>query len=340
MMRWLPTIKQVDGGTLTRREDGARRDRLPAAHRRARGARGRLASSSRSARRPTSRCSTASPGIEVEDGVVQVGPNMMTGHAGIFAGGDMVPAERTVTVGDRPRQEGRRATSTAGCAARASSRRPSTSSPASTSSTPGTTPTRPRPIQPALEIARRAVHLRRGGRRPRRVERALRGAALHVLRQLLLLRQLLRRLPRQRGDQARPKRRRPERQRLRDRPRLLQGLRPLRRGVPLRRDRDGPREDLTGSSNAPDSPDRLRRHSRRRGRARTWPADQRDPRCEATRRNDHLPAAGRRGCQRVRQGGADLLRAIVRQGSRASRRPRRSSRRCWSTTRRQQGSTS
>ena len=38
-------------------------------------------------------------GIEVADGVVQVGPNMMTGHAGIFAGGDMVPAERTVTVG-------------------------------------------------------------------------------------------------------------------------------------------------------------------------------------------------------------------------------------------------
>jgi NADPH-dependent glutamate synthase beta subunit-like oxidoreductase len=38
------------------------------------------------------------PGLEVKDGVVQVGPNMMTGHAGIFAGGDMVPSERTVTV--------------------------------------------------------------------------------------------------------------------------------------------------------------------------------------------------------------------------------------------------
>jgi 2-oxoacid:acceptor oxidoreductase delta subunit (pyruvate/2-ketoisovalerate family) len=37
-------------------------------------------------------------GLEVEDGVVQVGPNLMTGHPGIFAGGDMVPAERTVTV--------------------------------------------------------------------------------------------------------------------------------------------------------------------------------------------------------------------------------------------------
>jgi NADPH-dependent glutamate synthase beta subunit-like oxidoreductase len=39
------------------------------------------------------------PGIEVEpDGTVIVGPDMMTGHAGIFAGGDMVPSERTVTV--------------------------------------------------------------------------------------------------------------------------------------------------------------------------------------------------------------------------------------------------
>jgi 2-oxoacid:acceptor oxidoreductase delta subunit (pyruvate/2-ketoisovalerate family) len=38
-------------------------------------------------------------GIEVEDGVVKVGPDMMTGHPGVFAGGDMVPAERSVTVG-------------------------------------------------------------------------------------------------------------------------------------------------------------------------------------------------------------------------------------------------
>jgi 2-oxoacid:acceptor oxidoreductase delta subunit (pyruvate/2-ketoisovalerate family) len=38
------------------------------------------------------------PGLEVEDGVVSVGPDMMTGYPGIFAGGDMVPAERTVTV--------------------------------------------------------------------------------------------------------------------------------------------------------------------------------------------------------------------------------------------------
>jgi NADPH-dependent glutamate synthase beta subunit-like oxidoreductase len=38
------------------------------------------------------------PGLDVEDGVIQVGPNMMTGVPGIFAGGDMVPSERTVTI--------------------------------------------------------------------------------------------------------------------------------------------------------------------------------------------------------------------------------------------------
>jgi NADPH-dependent glutamate synthase beta subunit-like oxidoreductase len=39
------------------------------------------------------------PGIEIEDDVVKVDANMMTGALGIFAGGDMVRAERTVTVG-------------------------------------------------------------------------------------------------------------------------------------------------------------------------------------------------------------------------------------------------
>jgi 2-oxoacid:acceptor oxidoreductase delta subunit (pyruvate/2-ketoisovalerate family) len=38
------------------------------------------------------------PGLEVKDGVVRVGADLMTGHPGIFAGGDMVPAERNVTV--------------------------------------------------------------------------------------------------------------------------------------------------------------------------------------------------------------------------------------------------
>ena len=35
---------------------------------------------------------------EIDKGTVKVDRNMMTGYAGIFAGGDMVPSERTVTV--------------------------------------------------------------------------------------------------------------------------------------------------------------------------------------------------------------------------------------------------
>jgi len=39
------------------------------------------------------------PGLEIDNGVVRVDERMMTGHPGVFAGGDMVPGERTVTVG-------------------------------------------------------------------------------------------------------------------------------------------------------------------------------------------------------------------------------------------------
>ena len=39
------------------------------------------------------------PGLEITGGVVQVDERMMTGCPGVFAGGDMVPDERTVTVG-------------------------------------------------------------------------------------------------------------------------------------------------------------------------------------------------------------------------------------------------
>jgi 2-oxoacid:acceptor oxidoreductase delta subunit (pyruvate/2-ketoisovalerate family) len=38
------------------------------------------------------------PGMALRDGMVQVDRNMMTAHPGIFAGGDMIPADRTVTV--------------------------------------------------------------------------------------------------------------------------------------------------------------------------------------------------------------------------------------------------
>jgi NADPH-dependent glutamate synthase beta subunit-like oxidoreductase len=38
------------------------------------------------------------PEISLSDGVVEVGPDMMTGMPGVFAGGDMAPAQRSVTV--------------------------------------------------------------------------------------------------------------------------------------------------------------------------------------------------------------------------------------------------
>jgi len=38
------------------------------------------------------------PGLVIDKGVVQVDRNMMTSFPGVFAGGDMVPCERTVTV--------------------------------------------------------------------------------------------------------------------------------------------------------------------------------------------------------------------------------------------------
>jgi len=38
------------------------------------------------------------PGLNLQDGMVQVDRGMMTSYPGIFAGGDMVPSERTVTV--------------------------------------------------------------------------------------------------------------------------------------------------------------------------------------------------------------------------------------------------
>ncbi len=98
MMRWLTTVTQVDAGTLTIERMELDETGFP---------------------RPTGELEELEadslvlalgqdvdlsllegvPGIEVQDGVVQVDGRMMTGHSGVFAGGDMVPAERTVTVG-------------------------------------------------------------------------------------------------------------------------------------------------------------------------------------------------------------------------------------------------
>jgi 2-oxoacid:acceptor oxidoreductase delta subunit (pyruvate/2-ketoisovalerate family) len=97
MMKWLSTIKRVEEGELTVEKMALDEKGFP---------------------QPTGEFETLAadslvlalgqdvdlalldgvPGLAVKDGVVQVAPNMMTGFAGVFAGGDMVPSERTVTV--------------------------------------------------------------------------------------------------------------------------------------------------------------------------------------------------------------------------------------------------
>jgi 2-oxoacid:acceptor oxidoreductase delta subunit (pyruvate/2-ketoisovalerate family) len=96
-MKWLSTIKSVDGGSMTIEKMRLDATGFP---------------------QPTGEFETLeadslilalgqdvdlsllehAPGIAIENGVVKVGPDMMTGRAGVFAGGDMAPSERTVTV--------------------------------------------------------------------------------------------------------------------------------------------------------------------------------------------------------------------------------------------------
>jgi NADPH-dependent glutamate synthase beta subunit-like oxidoreductase len=98
LTRWLNTIRQVDGNAITVEEMILDEKGYP---------------------QPTGRIETLEadmvilalgqevdtgflrdvPGLEISpDGVIQVDDTMMTGRLGVFAGGDMVPAERTVTV--------------------------------------------------------------------------------------------------------------------------------------------------------------------------------------------------------------------------------------------------
>jgi NADPH-dependent glutamate synthase beta subunit-like oxidoreductase len=98
MVKWLSTIKQADAGALTIEKMRLDDKGMP---------------------QPTGEFETLQadslilalgqdvdlslldgvPGLELKDGVVQVDPQtMMTGHPGLFAGGDMVPADRNVTV--------------------------------------------------------------------------------------------------------------------------------------------------------------------------------------------------------------------------------------------------
>jgi 2-oxoacid:acceptor oxidoreductase delta subunit (pyruvate/2-ketoisovalerate family) len=98
MMKWLSTVKHADGGKLLLEKMELDESGFP----RPTGELEELAADSlvlALGQEADLALLEGVPGIEVDDGVVRVEPNMMTGYPGIFAGGDMVPAERTVTVG-------------------------------------------------------------------------------------------------------------------------------------------------------------------------------------------------------------------------------------------------
>ena len=131
------------------------------------------------------------PGVEFKWDTVVVDRQMMTGHPGLFAGGDMVPAERTVTVAVGHGKKAARCID-------AWLRGATYDKPASSSlvtfdmlNLPVFSDVDPA-VQRQLADAGPGIRLRGGGGRPERARGAARGAALPVLRQLLRMRQLLR----------------------------------------------------------------------------------------------------------------------------------------------------
>ncbi len=98
LMRWLSTIRHADGGRLLIEKMALDETGFPQPT----GEFEELAADSvvlALGQEADLSLLSGVPGLVIDDGVVQVGPDMMTGYPGLFAGGDMVPAERTVTVG-------------------------------------------------------------------------------------------------------------------------------------------------------------------------------------------------------------------------------------------------
>ena len=147
------------------------------------------------------------PGLQLSDGVVQVDPaTLMTGRAGLFAGGDMVPAERNVTVAVGHGKKAARHID-AWLRGKAIAATAQTRAGHLRAFEPVVLQRRTEDRAAAARPGTAHQQLRRGARRPHRRQRAVRGAALPVVRQLFRVRQLLRRVPGQRGDQARAGRR-------------------------------------------------------------------------------------------------------------------------------------
>jgi 2-oxoacid:acceptor oxidoreductase delta subunit (pyruvate/2-ketoisovalerate family) len=95
-MRWLSTITQAEGGRLTIEKMQLDESGFPQPT----GEFEELAADSlvlALGQDTDLSLLEGAPGVEVADGVVKVGSDLMTGLPGVFAGGDMVPAQRTVT---------------------------------------------------------------------------------------------------------------------------------------------------------------------------------------------------------------------------------------------------
>jgi ferredoxin len=181
------------------------------------------------------------PGLEVtKDGVVKVGADLMTGHPGIFAGGDMVPAERNVTVAVG---HGKKAARNIDAWLRGETYAPPPKHEVAQFEklNPWYYADAPKTVRPMLDIIRRQSTFEE-------VQGGLdESNALFEARRCLSCGNCFECdncygvCPRQRRDQARP------RQALPVQLRLLQGLRHVRRRMPLRCDQDGGGGDIEKS---------------------------------------------------------------------------------------------
>ena len=145
----------------------------------------------------------AVPGVEFErDGTVKVSSSLMTGCPGVFAGGDMVPSERTVTVGVG---HGKKAARQIDAWLRGTPR--AQRAQASHGHVRHAQPVVLRRRRPPAAARARARGARRRFRRGRRWALRdaghLRGGPVPVVRQLLRVRRLPGRVPGGRRDQAR-----------------------------------------------------------------------------------------------------------------------------------------
>ena len=237
-MRWLSTVSRFDGDRLVLEKMEPRTPRASPS----RPASSRSSAPTRwcwrSARTPTSRCSTADPDVTVTDGVVEVSADHVGRRQRRLRRGRRRPLLPHRHRRHRPRPEGggrhRRLVGTAG----SSPSPPPGRRPPSTGSTPGTTPTPPASTAPSSSgPGGRAPSTRSSAASPRRTPSSRPGAASRAATaSSATIVSASARTTRCSSSPARP---------LRDRLRLLQGMRHVRGGVPVRGHRHGARADLT-----------------------------------------------------------------------------------------------